>query len=79
MIDTEGHEPTDQTNLEPAVAEAAYQSAAATLESVEEAAEQNHSPAVATALQDASSEAAVTVGRLDWLRRRLRKPRQRVA
>ncbi len=79
MVDAEAHEPTDPSALEPAVAEAAYRSAAATLESVEEAVEQNNSPAVAAALQDASAEAATTVGRLDWLRHRLRKPRRRVA
>ena len=69
----------DDPSLEPVVAEAAYQSAAATVEAVEKAAEENDDPVVAEALDAAATEAGSTVGRLGWLRHRLRIRRRHIA
>ena len=70
---------TAEPSLEPVVAEAAYRSAAATVDAVEKAADENDDPAVAEALEEATTKAESTVGRLAWLRHRLRRPRRNIA
>jgi hypothetical protein len=78
-MDREAPEPSLEPSLEPVVAEAAYRSAAATVDAVEKAAVENDDPAVAEVLEVAAAEAGSTVGRLGWLRHRLRKPRRYTA
>ena len=55
------------------VADAAHGSMGATVEAIDEAARLNSDPAVAEALDEASIRAETTVGRLEWLRARLRR------
>ena len=79
MSEPETAETSLELSLEPVVAEAAYQSAEATVDAVEKAAEENDDPAVAEALDTAATEAGATAGRLGWLRNRLRTPRRHLA
>jgi hypothetical protein len=58
---------------EPLVAEAAHASSEETAKALEEAANLNRDPAVAEVLDEATFAADVTVGRLAWLRARLRR------
>jgi hypothetical protein len=58
---------------EPLVAEAAHASSEETVKALEEAADLNRDPSVAEALDEATLAAGVTVGRLAWLRARLRR------
>jgi hypothetical protein len=55
------------------VADAAHGSSIEAVEAIEEAARVNEDPVVAEALDEASLRASTTVGRLDWLRSRLRR------
>jgi hypothetical protein len=54
------------------VADAASSSASTAAEAVQRAAEMNDDPDVADALEEAAVETQTTVGRLEWLKRRLR-------
>jgi hypothetical protein len=58
---------------EPLVAEAAHASSVEAVKALEEAADLNCDPAVAEVLDEATFAADVTVGRLAWLRSRLRR------
>ena len=58
---------------EPLVADAAHASSVETLKAIDEAADLNNDPAVAEVLDEATLAADVTVGRLAWLRARLRR------
>ena len=61
-------------SIEPViqVAEAAHSSSTGAVEAIEEASSLNDDPQVADALDEAALRANITVGRLDWLRSRLR-------
>ena len=54
------------------VTEAAHSSSTDTVEAIEEASDLNDDPEVAEALDEAALKASTTVGRLEWLRCRIR-------
>jgi hypothetical protein len=60
------------TETEVLVADAASSSASTAAEAVQRAVEMNDDPDVADALEEAAVETQTTVGRLEWLKRRLR-------
>jgi hypothetical protein len=60
------------TETEVLVADAASSSASTAAEAVQRAVEMNDDPDVADVLEEAAVETQTTVGRLEWLKRRLR-------